>query len=123
MANNIITTTNTAIVLTDPYNDFLHPNGIVHGLVAESLREKNTIAHLQELVAAARMHKIPIYYGLHQQHRSGFLAGWNHATKTQLEQAQWPAFVEGTWGVEIYEGLEPSLANGDVVVSKHWYSR
>jgi nicotinamidase-related amidase len=81
MANNIITKTNTAIILTDPYNDFLHSNSVVHGLVSESLKEKNTIAHLQELVSVARLHKIPIYYGLHQQYGAGFLAGWKHATK------------------------------------------
>jgi nicotinamidase-related amidase len=123
MANNIITKTNTAIVLMDPYNDFLHPNGILYGLVSESLKEKNTIAHLQELVSVARLYKIPLYYGLHQQHKAGFIAGWKHASVSQLGQARTHAFAEGTWGVEIYEGLEPSLANGDVVVSKHWCSR
>ncbi len=33
------------------------------------------------------------------------------------------AFEKGSWGAEIYEGLEPNLENGDVVVSKHWNSR
>jgi len=33
------------------------------------------------------------------------------------------AFEEGSWGAEIYEGMEPDLSNGDVVVSKHWNSR
>jgi nicotinamidase-related amidase len=30
---------------------------------------------------------------------------------------------EGTWGAQIYEGLEPDLANGDIVVAKHWNAR
>ncbi len=106
-----------------PYNDFLHPKGKLNHLLAESLAEKDSIANLKTLVATAREHKIPIYYGLHQQHKAGFLAGWKHATSSQKGQAQSLAFAEESWGVEIYEGLEPSLENGDVVVSKHWSSR
>jgi len=106
----------------DPYNDFLHPEGKLNGLLAESMKETDTIVHLKELVAAARAHKLPIYYGLHQQVKPEFLAGWNHATPLQESQKERKAFEEGTWGVEIYEGLEPDLRNGDVVVSKHWSS-
>ncbi len=114
---------NTAVVIIDPYNDFLHPKGKLTGLVADSLKESDTIKHLQELIKAARMHKIKVFYGLHQQARPGFLAGWNHATKMQKSQKESLAFEEGSWGVEIYEGLGPDLANGDIIVSKHWSSR
>lgn len=41
----------------------------------------------------------------------------------QKSQKENVAFEEGSWGVDIYEGLEPSLENGDVVISKHWSSR
>jgi nicotinamidase-related amidase len=114
---------NTAVLIIDPYNDFLHPDGKLNGLLATSIAETDTITHLKQLVAAARAHKIPIYYGLHQQQRPGFIAGWNHATSMQKSQNENKAFEEGTWGVKIFEGLEPSLENGDVVVSKHWSSR
>lgn len=48
--------------------------------------------------------------------------GWNHPTEMQKAQKNSKTFEEGSWGVEIFEGLEPSLENGDVVVSKHWCS-
>lgn len=48
--------------------------------------------------------------------------GWNHASDLQKGQKQNKAFEEGSWGVEIFKGLEPSGENGDVVVSKHWSS-
>lgn len=41
----------------------------------------------------------------------------------QESQKQNVAFEEGSWGVEMYEGLAPDLDNGDVIVSKHWSSR
>ena len=40
----------------------------------------------------------------------------------QKIQKEHKGFEEGSWGVEIFEGLEPSVGNGDVVVSKHWAS-
>jgi len=113
----------TAIVLIDPYNDFLHPSGKAYPRLADSLKDTNTIEHLQELVTTARAQKIPIYYGLHQQVRLGFLTGWNHATTIQKSQKESTVFQEGTWGVEIFEGLGPDVeGNGDVVFSKHWCS-
>jgi len=114
---------NTAILITDPYNDFLHPSGKLYPLLAASLKHSSTITHLQTLVSTARAHKIPIFYGLHQQVRPGFLAGWKHATVLQESQKENHAFEEGSWGVEIFEGMEPDIGAGDVVVSKHWCSR
>ena len=114
---------NTAIIIIDPYNDFLHPKGKLNAALADTLKEKDTITHLKEFVAAARKNRIPIYYGLHQQCKPGFLMGWKHATPLQVSQKDNVAFEEGSWGVEIYEGLEPELSNGDVVISKHWSSR
>ncbi|CZS88889.1 uncharacterized protein RCO7_04563 [Rhynchosporium graminicola] len=96
--------------------------GKLNGPLAASLKETDTITHLREMVTAARANKIPIYYGLHQQAKPGFLAGWNHATPLQQSQKENVAFDEGSWGVNIYEGLEPSRENGDVIVSKHWCS-
>lgn len=116
-------TPSTAVFLTDPYNDFLHPSGKLYPLLSTSIQKTNTIRHLQAVVAAARKAKIPIYYGLHQQCRPGFLDGWKRPTATQISQKDGKAFEEGSWGVEIYEGLQPDLASGDVVVSKHWGSR
>jgi nicotinamidase-related amidase len=114
---------NTAILIIDPYNDFLHPSGKLNSLLAQSLKETNTIQNLQILVKAAREHGIPIFYGLHQQHKPGFIAKWEHPTTMQKSQRDSVAFEEGSWGVEIYEGLEPDISRGDVVVSKHWCSR
>jgi nicotinamidase-related amidase len=92
---------NTAIIIIDPYNDFLHPRGKLNGLLADSLKETDTITHLKELLTAARLQKIPIYYGLHQQCKADFIAGWNHATPLQKSQKENVAFQEGSWGVDI----------------------
>jgi nicotinamidase-related amidase len=44
----------TALVVTDPQNDFLSEDGAAWGLVGDSVRENNTIANLETLLTAAR---------------------------------------------------------------------
>ncbi|KAK7430432.1 hypothetical protein QQZ08_002951 [Neonectria magnoliae] len=56
----------TAVVLIDPYNDFLHPEGKLYPAIGESLAATDTVSHLKKLVTAAREFHIPIYYGPHQ---------------------------------------------------------
>lgn len=110
----------TAVILIDPYNEFLHPDGKLNHKIATSLRDMDTIKHLKDLVTAARANKIPIYYGFHQQTNAHSWDGWKHATKAQGESRANRVFEAGSFGAQIYEGLEPSVENGDVVVSKHW---
>jgi nicotinamidase-related amidase len=109
---------NTAVLLIDPYNEFLHPDGKLHFKVSTSLAETNTITHLKELVAGARANKIPIFYCFHQQIHAKSYEHWNHMTNAQKESERRMVFEENTFGTKIFEGLEPG--EGDVVVSKHW---
>jgi nicotinamidase-related amidase len=44
----------TALVVTDPQIDFLSPNSVIWGLVAESVTELNTVANLDRLFAASK---------------------------------------------------------------------
>ncbi len=46
--------TNTALVITDPQNDFLSPEGVTWGLVGESVTENKTVEHIEELLVAAK---------------------------------------------------------------------
>lgn len=113
----------TAIVLIDLYNDFIHPDGKLFSTLADTLAEHDTIAHLHQIVACARKHHIPIYYGLHQQWKPGFYQGWAHMAHVHHAQESSHVFADGSWGAQILEGLGPDvLGNGDVVVSKHWSS-
>lgn len=117
------TYSDTAIVLIDVYNDFLHENGKMYFATKEDLARKRTIGNLLKLVKFARQEKIPIYYGLHQQYREGFFDGWKHMAHLHEAVKKSTTFAEGSFGAQIYAGLEPSLENKDVVVSKHWNSR
>ncbi len=43
----------TAVVITDPQNDFLHPDGVAWGVCGESVTENNTIANMKALMETA----------------------------------------------------------------------
>jgi len=43
----------TAVVITDPQNDFLHPDGVAWGACGESATENNTVANLKTLMETA----------------------------------------------------------------------
>lgn len=43
----------TAVVITDPQNDFLHPDGVAWGACGESVTENNTVANLLTLMETA----------------------------------------------------------------------
>lgn len=117
------TSKNTAIILIDIYNDFIHPEGKMYGALEASLVERETVKHIHELVAAARQNRIPIYYGLHQQYTPTAFDGWSHMQAVHTSQKESKGFEEGSWGAKILEGLEPDYENGDVVFNKHWTSR
>jgi len=45
----------TALVITDPQIDFLHPKGVSWGVVGESVTEHNTVENIGRLFAAAKL--------------------------------------------------------------------
>ncbi len=55
----------TAIVITDPQNDFLSPDGVAWGAVGESVIENNTIENLETIFKLAEKYNIPIFISPH----------------------------------------------------------
>jgi nicotinamidase-related amidase len=56
---------NTALVLTDPQNDFLSPDGVTWGVVGESVTENNTVEHIETLLKLAKGNDIPVFISPH----------------------------------------------------------
>jgi nicotinamidase-related amidase len=46
--------TTTAVVVTDPQNDFLSPDGATWELVGNSVTENRTVEHLEQLLQGAK---------------------------------------------------------------------
>jgi nicotinamidase-related amidase len=55
----------TAVVITDPQNDFLSPEGVTWGVVGESVTENNTVANIERLLAAAKESGMAVFVSPH----------------------------------------------------------
>ncbi|WDI30096.1 isochorismatase family protein [Hyphococcus flavus] len=60
-----ITNDDTAIVITDPQNDFLSPNGVTWGVVGQSITENGTVKNLEALFSVADETSMPIFVSPH----------------------------------------------------------
>jgi len=52
----------TAVVITDPQNDFLSPEGVTWGLVGGSVEENGTVGHIEDLFQAAKQKRLQRFH-------------------------------------------------------------
>jgi nicotinamidase-related amidase len=110
----------TAVLLIDPYNDFLSEGGKLAGPAKEVADTVHTLEHMRAVVAAARAAGIRIIYVPHHRALPTDFEGWQHATPYQLGAAKMQVFAEGSWGGEWHPDFVPQA--GDVVAKEHWSS-
>ena len=55
----------TALVITDPQNDFLSPAGATWGLVGTSVKANNTVANIEALMKTAKTNGIELFISPH----------------------------------------------------------
>jgi len=55
----------TALVITDPQNDFLSPQGVTWGVVGKSVEKNNTVEHIEQLFKAAKAKGLPVFVSPH----------------------------------------------------------
>jgi nicotinamidase-related amidase len=60
-----VTAENTALVITDPQNDFLSPKGVTWGVVGESVTKNNTVENIEKLLKAAKASGMPVFVSPH----------------------------------------------------------
>jgi len=58
-------TSTTALVLTDPQNDFLSPTGATWELVGKSVEENNTVEHIEQLLVSAKTSGYEVFVSPH----------------------------------------------------------
>ena len=55
----------TALLITDPQNDFLSPDGVAWGVVGKSVTDNNTVENIASLFKAAKANDIPVFVSPH----------------------------------------------------------
>jgi nicotinamidase-related amidase len=66
----IVDREHTALVITDPQNDFLSPEGVTWGVVGESVTENNTVENIETLLKTAKENGIQVFISPHYYYPS-----------------------------------------------------
>ena len=112
-----------ALVIIDPQNDFLSPEGVAWGVVGESVKENNTVEHIKMLFESAKNAGLKVfisphyYYPMdHKWNFGGTLEKMMH--KINMFDRKGPLNVDGFNGsgadwLEIYK---PFIEDGETVI-------
>jgi len=65
----------TALLITDPQNDFLSPEGVTWGVVGKSVTDNNTVENIDSLFAAAKANDMPVFVSPHYYYPTDH--GWH----------------------------------------------
>ena len=104
----------TAILLVDPYNEFLSEGGILYPLSKETLDANNAIENMKNLVTAARAAGVKVIYVPHHHSEEGDRNGWKFGGVSGR------VFKAGTWAVEYHPDLQKQP--DDIEARQHWQS-
>lgn len=117
----------TAMVITDPQNDFLSPDGVTWGLVGASVIANNTVENIENLIKAAKRAGIPVLISPHYYYPTD--DGWQFggAVETMMHSVNMfgrtgALKTEGFSGsgADWLERYKPLIEDGEtVVVSPH----
>jgi nicotinamidase-related amidase len=108
----------TAVLLVDPFNDFLSEGGKIWPRLEPMAKEVGLLDHMRSVVATARDAGAPVVFVPHRRWEQGDYETWEHPNPTQLGIMERHSFARGTWGGEFHPDFQPRP--GEVVVAEHW---
>ncbi len=117
----------TALLITDPQNDFLSPKGVTWGVVGKSVEENDTVANIGVLLKTAKQANMPVFISPHYYYPTDH--GWKFegALETLMHQIgmfdrKGALTVEGFpgSGADWLEPYKPYIEDdGTVITSPH----
>jgi nicotinamidase-related amidase len=110
----------TALLIIDPYNDFISEGGKVWDRLRGVAEANNCVPHMRQVMDAARTAGVRVFYALHHRYRAGDYESWKYVAPIQRAAWERRTFEYGTFGGEIREEFTPQP--GDIVAQEHWCS-
>ena len=114
----------TALVITDPQNDFLSPQGVTWGVVGKSVEKNGTVANIEALLKTAKQAGMPVFISPHYYYPTDH--GWQFegALETLMHQIgmfdrKGSLTVEGFKGsgADWLEPYKPYIEDGTTVIT------
>jgi ureidoacrylate peracid hydrolase len=110
----------TALLIIDPYNDFISEWGKLWDRIKNVAEANNCVPNLANVMNASRKAGLRIVYALHHRYRPGDYETWKYIAPIQKAAWRSKVFENGTWGGEIRGEFAPQP--GDIVAQEHWCS-
>ena len=110
----------TALLVVDPYNDFISEGGKIWPRIKAVADANNCVPHMLKVLEAARKAKLHVFYAMHHRYRPGDYETWKYIAPIQKDAWQHKTFEYGTWGGEFRAEFAP--APGEIVAQEHWCS-
>ena len=114
----------TAVVIIDPQNDFLSPDGVTWDLVGANVEENNTVANIESMFQAAKSGGYPVVVSPHYYYPTDH--GWQFGGTVETMMHDIKMFdrtgslsldgFEGS-GADWLESLKEYIADGETVVT------
>lgn len=109
-----------ALLIIDPYNDFISEGGKIWDRIKNVAEANNCVANMADVVNASRKAGLRVFYALHRQYRPGDYETWKYIAPIQKAAWSRKVFEYGTRGGEIRAEFAPQP--GDIVAQEHWCS-
>ena len=109
-----------ALLVVDPYNDFISEGGKVWDRIRAVAVANSCVPHMAQVLNAARKAGLRVFYALHHRYRPGDYETWKYIAPVQKAARAHKTFEYGTWGGEIRSEFAPQV--GDIVALEHWCS-
>jgi len=108
---------NTALILVDPYNDFMSPKGKAWPLASKVTKQVNLIEHMQAVTKLCRDEDWVIAYAPHHRYKKGSFSDRKYLHPSQILQKMTSSFKANSFGSEFYPSFLPK--EGDIISSEH----
>jgi ureidoacrylate peracid hydrolase len=110
----------TALLVIDPYNDFISEGGKVWDRIKAVAEANACVPHMLQVLNAARKAGLRVFYAPHRRYRPGDYETWKYVAPVQKAAWSRKTFEYGTWGGEFRSEFAPQP--GDIVALEHWCS-
>ena len=110
----------TALLVIDPYNDFISEGGKIWSRLKAVAEANGCVPHMLQILNAARQAQLRVFHALHRRYRPGDYETWKYIAPIQKAAWSSKAFEYGTWGGEIRCEFAP--VPGEIVAQEHWCS-
>jgi nicotinamidase-related amidase len=108
----------TAMLIVDPYNDFMSKGGKLYEFTKETAEAVGFYDNMRKLIPEVRAARIQVIVVPHHRWRVSDYKGWKHMNPSQIRANEAQGFASGTWGGEFHPEFGPR--DGDVVMLEHW---